>query len=67
MARFLRPDMQTVDDYLEIIGLPSGGAIRVSFGLASNLADVERFLDLAGRTYRDSSPDRAGHAPRLRC
>jgi hypothetical protein len=59
--------MQTVDDYLEIIGLPSGGAVRVSLGLASNLADVERFLDFAERTYRDAEPDRTGLAPRLRC
>ncbi len=59
--------MQTVDDYLEIIGLPSGGAVRVSLGLASNLADVERLLDFAERTYRDSEPDCAGLAPRLRC
>jgi selenocysteine lyase/cysteine desulfurase len=64
---FLRRNMQTVDDYLEIIGLPSGGAVRVSLGLASNLADVERFLDFAERTYRDAEPDRAGLAPRLRC
>ena len=64
---FLRRNMQTVDDYLEIIGLPSGGAVRVSLGLASNLADVERFLDFAERTYRDSEPDRTGLAPRLRC
>jgi selenocysteine lyase/cysteine desulfurase len=64
---FLRRNMQTVDDYLEIIGLPSGGAVRVSLGLASNLADVERFLDFAERTYRDSEPDSAGLAPRLRC
>jgi selenocysteine lyase/cysteine desulfurase len=64
---FLRRDMQTVDDYLEVIGLPSGGAVRVSLGLASNLADVERFLDFAERAYRDAEPDRAGLAPRLRC
>ncbi|MGH3189925.1 MAG: aminotransferase class V-fold PLP-dependent enzyme [Streptosporangiaceae bacterium] len=64
---FLQRNVQTVDDYLKIIGLPSGGAIRVSLGLASNLADVERLLDFAERTYRDSEPDRAGLAPRLRC
>ena len=34
----------TLDDYLELLGLPSGGAIRVSVGLASNFADVECFL-----------------------
>jgi selenocysteine lyase/cysteine desulfurase len=64
---FLRKNMTTVDDYLELTGLPSGGAVRVSIGLASNLADVEAFLDFAERTYRDREPDLAGLAPRLRC
>ena len=64
---FLRRDMRTVDDYLGLIGLPSGGAVRISLGLASTLADVERFLDFAERTYRDAEPDRDGLAPRLRC
>ena len=64
---FLRRDMQTVDDYLELIGLPSGGAVRVSLGLASDLGDVDRFLDFAERTYRDAEPDGDGLAPRLRC
>jgi selenocysteine lyase/cysteine desulfurase len=63
----LRKHMTTVDDYLEVIGLQSGGAVRVSFGLASNVADVEAFLDFAERTYRDRETDLAGLAPRLRC
>jgi selenocysteine lyase/cysteine desulfurase len=64
---FLRKSMTTVDDYLDFIGLESGGAVRVSLGLASNLADVEAFLDFAERTYRDCKADLAGLAPRLRC
>ena len=64
---FLRRDMQTVDDYLELIGLPSGGAVRVSLGLVSDLGDLDRFLDFAERTYRDAQPDGSGLAPRLRC
>jgi selenocysteine lyase/cysteine desulfurase len=63
----LRRDMQSMDDFLDLVGMPSGGAVRVSFGLVSNLDDVERFLDFAQRTYRDQEPDRAGLAPRLRC
>jgi selenocysteine lyase/cysteine desulfurase len=62
-----RGGMQTLDDYLDLVGLPSGGAVRVSLGLVSNRDDVERFLDFAQRTYRDREPDRAGLAPRLRC
>ena len=48
-------DGMTLDDYVRAIGLPSGGAVRASLGLASNAADVERFaafaaefVDLAG-------------------
>ena len=62
-----RRDRRTVDDYLERAGLPSGGAVRVSLGLVSNLADVERFLDFAEQTYRDAEPVRVGLPPRLRC
>jgi selenocysteine lyase/cysteine desulfurase len=65
-----RRDLRTIDDYLELVGLPPGGAVRVSLGLVSNLGDVERFLDFAERTYRDTEPDRAGPGylpPRLRC
>jgi selenocysteine lyase/cysteine desulfurase len=64
---FLRADMTTVDDYLRVLGLPTGGAVRISLGLASTLADVESFLDFAERTYRDRLPDLKGLAPRLNC
>ena len=37
----------TLDDYVRAIGLPSGGAIRASLGLASNFADLHRFTDFA--------------------
>ena len=37
----------TLDDYVDAIGLPSGGAVRASLGLASNLADIDRFCDFA--------------------
>ena len=63
----LRKSMTTVDDYLDVIGLDSGGAVRVSLGLASNVADVDGFLDFAERSYRDRQADLAGLAPRLRC
>jgi selenocysteine lyase/cysteine desulfurase len=64
---FSRQAVTTVDDYLDRIGLPSGGAVRVSVGIASNLADVAAFLDFADRGYRDKSADLAGLAPRLHC
>jgi molybdenum cofactor sulfurtransferase len=36
-----------VDDYVRAIGLPSGGAVRASLGLASDFDDVRRFIDFA--------------------
>lgn len=39
----------SLDDYIEAIGLPSGGAIRASLGLVSNLDDVQRFIAFAAR------------------
>jgi selenocysteine lyase/cysteine desulfurase len=64
---FGRRELRTVDDYLELTGLPSGGAVRVSLGLVSSVDDVERLLDFAERTYRDREPVGDGLAPRLRC
>ena len=40
-------DGMTLDDYVRAIGLPSGGAVRASLGLASNAADIERFAAFA--------------------
>jgi molybdenum cofactor sulfurtransferase len=37
----------SLDDYVEAIGLPSGGAVRASLGLPSNRADLERFAAFA--------------------
>ncbi len=63
----VRRDTRAVDDYLRLTGLPSGGAVRVSLGLASDLGDLDRFLDFAERTYRDAEPDRAGLPARTHC
>jgi selenocysteine lyase/cysteine desulfurase len=37
----------TLDDYVEAIGLPSGGAVRASLGLPSSAADLDRFAAFA--------------------
>ena len=50
-----------------LVGMASGGAVRVSLGLASSVEDVEAFLDFAERTYRDRYPDLAGLAARHGC
>jgi selenocysteine lyase/cysteine desulfurase len=59
--------VRTIDDYLDLIGLPSGGAIRVSFGVASTVADVEKLLMFLENTYVDRQIDTSGLAPRERC
>jgi molybdenum cofactor sulfurtransferase len=40
-------DGMTLDDYVRAIGLPSGGAVRASLGLASNRGDLARFDEFA--------------------
>jgi selenocysteine lyase/cysteine desulfurase len=62
----VRREPHSIDEYLTLLGLPSAGAVRVSLGIASNLADVEQFLRYA-ESYRDTSPDAAELSPRLRC
>ena len=59
--------MRTIDDYLTGIGLSSGGAVRVSFGIASNESDVRRLVEFLEPTYRDRTATTEGLAPRLRC
>jgi len=41
-------EAMTLESYINQIGLPSGGAIRASLGLASNFRDVYRFMQFAG-------------------
>ena len=57
----------SLDEIINLIGLPSGGAIRVSFGLASTAADVDRFFAFAIKTYRDRITTSTGLPPRDRC
>ena len=57
----------TVEDYLSLVGLPTGGAVRVSLGVASTLDDVDAFLDFAERTYRDRRQDLTCLSPRHGC
>ncbi len=67
VMRPLRRGVRTLDEYLDATGLQSGGAIRASVGLASNVGDVERFLTFLETAYRDRPADASGLAPRLRC
>ena len=55
-----------LDDYLGLIGMPTGGAVRVSLGLVTNFADVHRFIEFA-REFRDVTDVPADLPPRLAC
>lgn len=57
----------SLDDIINGLGLPSAGCVRVSFGLASNVADVDRFFDFAISMYRDRRTSSAGLKPRESC
>ncbi|KAK4172993.1 pyridoxal phosphate-dependent transferase [Triangularia setosa] len=59
--------MRGMDDFIEVLGLPSAGAIRVSFGIASTAADVDKFFDFVEKTYRDRVTSSEGLAPRDSC
>jgi selenocysteine lyase/cysteine desulfurase len=65
--RAARAHIQTMDQYVEFLGLPSGGAVRASLGLVSNINDVERFLAFLDTTYRDRIIATCGLAPRRGC
>ena len=65
--RAARGRARTLDQYMDILGLPSGGALRASVGLASNVDDAERFLAFVEMTYRDRVVDTGGLAPRQGC
>jgi selenocysteine lyase/cysteine desulfurase len=58
---------RSIDEYLRALKLPTGGAVRVSLGLASNVADVERFITFAEHTYKDRPAITDGLPPRERC
>ena len=59
-------DDMILDDFITRIGMPSGGAVRVSLGLASNFADVHRFMAFATR-FRDLEDVPQHLPPRLAC
>jgi molybdenum cofactor sulfurtransferase len=59
-------DGMTLDDYIGIVGMPTGGAVRVSLGLATNFADVYRFMSFATE-FRDLTDVPADLPPRLAC
>jgi selenocysteine lyase/cysteine desulfurase len=54
------------DEYLIALGLQSAGAIRVSLGLVTNVADVSHFLQFA-QSFLDTFPIEHDLPPRMYC
>jgi molybdenum cofactor sulfurtransferase len=46
--------------------MPTGGAVRASLGIASNFADVYRFVSFAGE-FLDVAHVLSGLPPRIAC
>jgi selenocysteine lyase/cysteine desulfurase len=63
----LRGRARTLDEYLGLLGMPSGGTLRASVGMASNIGDVEQFVAFVEMTYRDRVVGTDGLAPRRGC
>jgi molybdenum cofactor sulfurtransferase len=56
----------TWDQFLANLGMQSGGAVRVSLGLATNFADVYRFMKFA-ETFLDNIATESNLQPRVHC
>jgi molybdenum cofactor sulfurtransferase len=63
---FASGERLSYDGYLDALGLPSSGAMRVSLGLVTNFTDVCRFVELA-KVFLDSFVDAGELKPRLHC
>lgn len=55
-----------LDDYVRLVGMPTGGAVRASLGLVTNFADVYRFMGFA-TTFRDVTEVPPDLPPRMAC
>jgi selenocysteine lyase/cysteine desulfurase len=65
--RALHGRVRSMDQYIDVLGMPSGGALRASVGLASNVGDVERFLAFVEITFQDRLAGTSGLLPRRGC
>ncbi len=64
--RFGDKQNRSLDEYLVALGLQSAGAIRISPGLVTNVADVSRFLQFA-QSFLDTFPIEHDFPPRMHC
>ncbi|WCN83391.1 aminotransferase class V-fold PLP-dependent enzyme [Micromonospora sp. LH3U1] len=68
IRRRLLARVDTIDQYLAALRLPTGGAVRVSFGLASTATDAERLVAFVQSTYLNRGVGTgAPLPPRQRC
>jgi len=56
----------TLDDYMGVIGVPTGGAVRASLGIASSSQDVQRFFAFAAE-FIDLADTPHDLPPRVTC
>jgi selenocysteine lyase/cysteine desulfurase len=56
-----------LDELADMLGVSAFGAIRVSFGLVSTTADIDRFIGFAEKTYKDRVTSTQGLGPREQC
>jgi selenocysteine lyase/cysteine desulfurase len=66
MLGMVEVEVPTMQDYVDKLGLPNAGALRISLGLPSNAADVAAFLTYA-RSFLDTRLDIPDLRPRLGC
>lgn len=70
-ARALKPLLKartkSMEEYLRLIRAPAAGAVRVSFGVASIVDDVNFLVAFLERTYRDRVTTTVGLARRDGC
>jgi selenocysteine lyase/cysteine desulfurase len=57
----------SIDEYLHLLGLPSAGAIRVSFGIALTAKDIDRLSQFLRHKYHDRTTSSEGLPPRTKC
>ena len=67
ISSIIRSKPQTFEDIWSLSGLPSGGAIRVSFGVASTARDVDYIIAFATKTYLDRETNTDGLPARRAC
>jgi len=68
VGRYVRKtEVFRLDEMIRLVGLPSAGAVRVSFGIASTQGDVDRFFAFVEKTYTDRITSTDGLPPRDSC